>query len=121
VPTPADQGIPGWFIAFAFFVVVIGIGTTIWKYSVAKQGAQKLGLDESTAAQMAFLDPNATAVAGQLGAAAIARMKEQEGKDLTDNSRDLNDRLADLDEAHANGRVSDDEYQQIRKRLLDTF
>lgn len=102
-------------------IFLVGIGMAVWKYSVAKDGAQKLGLDESTAAQMAFLDPDATAVAGHLGAAAIARMKEQEGKDLTDNSRDLNDRLADLDEAHTSGRLTDDEYQQIRKRLLDTF
>lgn len=94
---------------------------SIWKYSVAKDGAEKLGLDESTASQMAFLDPDATAVAGHLGAAAIARMKEQDGKDLTDDSRDLNARLADLDEAHSSGRITDDEYQQIRKRLLDTF
>ena len=121
MPVTADQGIPPFIPILMVLMVIFGIGMSVWKYSVAKQGAEKLGLDESTAAQMAFLDPDATAVAGHLGAAAIARMKEQDGKDVTDTSRDLNERLADLDEAHTSGRLTDDEYQQIRKRLLDTF
>ena len=124
IDQPPSPGIPGAFIALFVIFAVIGVGVAIWKFSVAKESAEEMGVSPSTATKLALIDPDTTAVAGSLGSAAIDRLKDN-GGDHTSNPSlsqgDLDQRLADLDEAHKSGRVTEEEYQTIRKRLLDSF
>ena len=49
------SGIPGWFVAWGVFVVVVGVGVTIWRVSTAQKLAKRSGMDPGLATQMTLL------------------------------------------------------------------
>jgi hypothetical protein len=53
-PDPGG-GIPGWFVGLFVLMVLIGIGTTIWRVTTAQKLAQKSGMDPGLATQMTLL------------------------------------------------------------------
>lgn len=116
----ASPGIPGWFVAFAVIAFIGMIAGAVWKFSVAKDSAESMGVPSDKATEVALLNPDSAIAMGTVGAAAIDRLKAQ-GNDVTDDSRPANDRLADLEAAHAAGHVTDDEYAHIRQRILGSF
>src|SRR4051794_35394493 len=48
-------GIPGWFVAWGVFVVVVGIVVTVWRVSTAQKLAKQSGMDPGLATQMTLL------------------------------------------------------------------
>ena len=62
-------GIPGWFVAFGFIIVLSGIVTTVWRVSAARNMARRAGLDQDDAVATALLTQNgldATYIAANL-------------------------------------------------------
>jgi F0F1-type ATP synthase membrane subunit c/vacuolar-type H+-ATPase subunit K len=48
-------GVPGWFVACGVFVVIVGIGVTIWRLSTVQKLAKQSGMDPGLATQMILL------------------------------------------------------------------
>jgi hypothetical protein len=104
-------GIPGIFVAFFVLVVVLGIGSTIWRVSTARRIARANGIDPRDATAVTLLDQDGLA-ATYLGAGL------QRGRGGT---RTTEERLADLEELRAGGSITEDEYRAARQRILDAL
>jgi Short C-terminal domain len=48
-------GVPGWFVAFFVLVIVLGVGTTVWRVATAQKLAKRSGMDPSLATKMTLL------------------------------------------------------------------
>jgi hypothetical protein len=51
----ADPGIPGGFVVLFVVVLLLGIGTTVWKVSTARRMAEQSGMDPDDATAMTLL------------------------------------------------------------------
>jgi hypothetical protein len=105
------SGIPGVFFAFFFLVVVLGIGSTIWRVNAARRIARNNGLDPNDATAVALLDQDGLA-ATYLGTQ-IGRSRQA--------PRSTEERLAELERLRAAGSISDAEYEATRRRILDAL
>jgi hypothetical protein len=99
-------GIPGWFIALVVIVFLVGVGSSIWRYSVLRRG----GLNPFVAREQLEARLNQTLSTPPPPAppppppAAPARSIEQ--------------RLAELGDLHARGVITDDELAAGRAAII---
>jgi Short C-terminal domain len=119
-PDPSfDQGgpgIPGWFVGLAILAIVVGIAGTVWKVTTAQKIARQSGMDESLATQMSLLTDDgleATYLASNL------RPQVPPASDATAEPSTAA-RLAELKELLDQGLVTQAEYDDRRKAIIDS-
>jgi hypothetical protein len=97
-------GIPGWFIGLIVIIAVVGIGTSIWRYSVLRSG----GLNPFVAREQleARLNQNLSAPPGPLAPSAPPAAKSVE------------ERLAELSDLHSRGVITDEELAAGRAKII---
>jgi hypothetical protein len=94
------EGIPGWFIALFVVIAAAGIGTSIWRFAVLRSG----GLNPFVAREQLEARLNRSQMLSQPPPAEPARSVEQ--------------RLAELDDLHQRGVISDAELAAGRARII---
>jgi hypothetical protein len=98
VPMPGGSpGIPGWFIALFVIIAVAGIGTSIWRFSVLRSG----GLNPFVAKEQLEARLNQTLTAPEHTA-----------------GNSIEQRLAELNDLHTRGIISDDELAAGRAKII---
>lgn len=91
-------GIPGWFIALFVIVAVAGVATTIWRMSVLRSG----GLNPFVAREQ---------LEARLNQSLQERPPEAAG-------RSIEQRLAELEDLHERGVISDAELTAARAKII---
>ena len=91
-------GIPGWFIALVVIVAVAGVATTIWRMSVLRSG----GLNPFVARE-------------QLEARLNQSLQERPTEAA---ERSIERRLAELEDLHERGVISDAELTTARAKII---
>ena len=92
-------GIPGWFIALFVIVAVAGVATTIWRMSVLRSGG---GLNPFVAREQ---------LEARLNQSLQERPPEAAG-------RSIEQRLAELEDLHERGVISDAELTAARAKII---
>jgi hypothetical protein len=101
VPTPDTPGIPGWFIAIFVIVLIIGIGSAIWRAVVLRKG----GLNPFVARE-------------QLEARLAQKLGERDAPPLAQHAKSMEERLAELDDLHERGVISTEERAAGRAKII---
>jgi hypothetical protein len=112
-PDPGG-GIPGWFGAFFALAVLIGIGTTIWKVTTAQKLAKRSGMDPGLATQVTLLGDDG------LDATYLAANLRGQTQPTTPPAPDTASRLAELKNLLDQGLVTQQEYDERRKAIIDS-
>ena len=107
-------GIPGWFVALFILVPLIGLGSFLFRMSVARNMARKAGLDEGDATAAAFF--NDPGVSATYVASALRDRPTAQGPQRT-----AEDRLAELESLRDKGLISPAEYDERRTKILDSI
>lgn len=114
-PDDGGTGIPSGFIALMVLVLLVGIGLSIYRISVARGMAVKSGMDPDDATRVALLDEDglsATYLAAQL------RGERQAPATPPAPARSTADRLRELEDLRTQGLVTDGEYAERRTAIL---
>jgi hypothetical protein len=119
-PNGVDQGIPSGFIVLFVLAIVVGIGVTIWKVSTAQTLAKRSGMDPDLAAQMTLLTDDG------LDATYLAASLRQQTETPTPApppppaaSPTAASRLSELKSLLEQGLISQEEYDERRKAIID--
>lgn len=118
---PAGPGVPPGFVAFFLLIILLGVGTTIWRVSLARQVARDSGMDEDQATAMTLLSDNgldATYLASNLR---NRPGQEQDPASPSPQGRTVNERLRELQQLRDEGLVTYDEYEARRNEILDSL
>jgi hypothetical protein len=121
-------GFPGWFVGIFVLVVLIGIGTTIYRVSAARSMARKAGLDQDAAGAVALLEDNGLSAAyvasslhprpatpGTPGAPAT------DGSQADQHARPAAERLAERQSLKDAGAITESEYAARRQAIIDSI
>ncbi|HET8561968.1 MAG TPA: SHOCT domain-containing protein [Marmoricola sp.] len=128
-------GIPSGFVAFFVLVVLAGIGFTAWRVSAARRMASEAGLDPDRAGAMALLTDDgleATYLASSLRTpqpqgparpdlAATAHPQQAEQVEQAQPLRTATERLTELEHLRDAGAVTQAEYDERRKAIIDSI
>jgi hypothetical protein len=120
-PDPASPGIPGWFVALFVLVLVIGVGTTIWKVTTAQKLARQSGMDPGLATQMTLLSDDgldATYLAANLRQPAPASPGAPSGEPPAPTPS-AEARLLELRGLLDRGLITQSEYDERRTAIID--
>ena len=112
----SGSGIPGWFVAIFVLMVLVGIGTTIWRVSTARQLASNAGLDPDVATKVALMDQeglSATYLASSL------RNQQPQAPPASAQTGSAADRLAELKSLLDRGLITQEEHDARRKAIID--
>ena len=115
-----DPGIPGWFIAVAVLMILIGVGTWLYRISVARDMAERAGLDPDQAARVAMFGKDgidATYVASALA----QRSTPPPPPPPVQRPKTVEERLRELQTLRDNGLVSEDEFQAQRTKIVGSI
>jgi hypothetical protein len=108
-------GIPGWFVAVFFLVLLLGVASTIWRISVARKLAQNAGLDPDTAAAVTLLSENGVDAA--FLASALRPQASAQQSEVSAPVKSTEERLNELQALKDKGLVTDAEYDERREIL----
>ncbi len=114
-------GVPGWFVAWGVFVVVVGIVVTVWRVSTAQRLAKRSGMDPGLATQMALLSDD-----GLDATYLAANLRGQGTPTPTDPATPVAprattaERLEELLALRERGLVTQAEYDERRKAIIDS-
>lgn len=103
-------GIPGWFIAIAVIVVIVGVGGSIWRFSVLRRG----GLNPFVAREQLEARLNQTLTTPPLPPPPTAPAPPPPPAP----ARSIEQRLAELGDLHARGVITDDELAAGRAAII---
>jgi|SRR4051812_33444548 hypothetical protein len=119
------SGIPGWFVAWGVFVVVVGVVVTVWRVSTAQKLAKRSGMDPGLATQMTLLSDDgldATYLAASLrGQVTPPTEPATPATRPTEASRSTAARLEELTGLLDRGLVTQEEYDERRKAIIDSL
>ncbi len=113
-----DPGFPGWFVALFVIAILAGIGTTVYRVSLARKVARDAGLDEDTAAATTLFTQNgldATYLAASLRGNATQQIPAASA-----DHRSNEERLRELQRLKDQGLVTSEEYDARRKAIIDS-
>ena len=118
---PPDQGpgIPGWFIAIFVVIVLVGIGSFIWRLSLARKIAEDAGLDPSTATAVTMLSKDGIDAAYL--ASTLAARSRPETSPPAQRPKSAEQRLQELQALKDKGLVTQDEYDAQRQKILGSL
>lgn len=115
-------GIPGAFVAFAVFTLIVAVAITIWKVSTAQKLARQSGMDPGLATQMTLLTDNgldATYLASSLRQQQPAQpVSTQTAAGAPPPS--ATSRLEELKSLLDRGLVTQAEYDARRQAIIDS-
>lgn len=114
--TNSGSGVPGAFVGIFAIVVLVGVGTTIYKVGMARDMARKSGMDADQATAMTLLTDDgleATYLASNLRPPVAA------SKPTSD--RPVSERLAELKSLLDQGLVTQAEYDERRAAILGSL
>lgn len=114
-PGFGDLGFPGWFVAFFVFVVVLGVGLTIWKVLESRKMAGEAGIDEDRAAAVTLLSEDGFE-ANYL--ASTLRSGNRLYDAPPDDGADVAGRLEKLEDLRRQGTITEDEYAAQRAEII---
>jgi hypothetical protein len=116
-----DQGfpIPGWFVAVFVLIVVMGVGTSIWRISVARKIAEDAGLDPNTATAVTLLSKDGVDAAYL--ASTLASHARQQPPQATPPPKSAEERLHELQALRDKGLVTPDEYETQRQKIVGSI
>ena len=121
---PGDTGVPSGFVAIFVLVVLAGVGTTVWRVSLARQMARDSGMNQDQATAMTLLSDNgldATYLASNLRDGTGGGASPPVSRATSSSGRTVNDRLRELQQLRDEGLVTYDEYDTRRKEILDSL
>jgi hypothetical protein len=111
------SGVPGWFVGIFVLVVIVGIGSTVWRVLTAQKLAQQSGMDPGLATQMTLMSDDgldATYLAASLrGTRAGDTSPPPEPPSVAA-------RLEELKGLLDRGLVTQAEYDERRKAIIDS-
>ena len=113
----SDGGIPDGFVAFGVLVLIVGIGLTIYRVSMARQMARDAGMDPDQATAVTLLGDDgldATYIATSL------RPKQAPAPPPTPPTEDAGERLRELVKLRDEGLVTPAEYDKRRQAIIDS-
>jgi hypothetical protein len=115
--------IPGWFIGVVVLMIVISIGTWLYRISVARSIAENAGLDPDQAARVAMLSKDGVDAA--YVASALAQRSAPPARPVapppTVPSKSVEQRLLELQGLRERGLISDEEFQAQRQKILGSI
>lgn len=109
------SGIPGGFVALMVLAVIAGLGVTAWRVSTARRLAADAGLDPGMATKVALMTDNgldATYLAASM-------RKTQQPAASPASSKGVAERLKELKGLLDSGLVTQVEYDERRKAIID--
>jgi len=112
-------GIPGWFIAAIIFVVLFGVGGTIWRISIARRMAEDAGLDPNKATAATLLGRDG--VDATYLASTLAYRSHPQSQHPAQASKTVEQRLQELKALKDKGLVTDEEYAAQRQKILGSI
>jgi hypothetical protein len=123
-PDPSG-GIPGWFVGMIVLVLILGLGTTIWRVTMAQKIARSSGMDPGVATQMTLLSDDgldATYLAANLRGApgTPPETTPASSQAAPGPSGGTADRLEELKSLLDRGLVTQAEYDERRKAIIDS-
>ena len=114
VPTAVPVG----FGIFFALVVVIGVASAVWRVSTARRMARDAGLDERDASTMALLSDQGLSTT-YLASSLRARQQAAQGPQQSDAVRPVAERLRELTALRDDGLLTEAEYAERRRAILD--
>lgn len=117
-PAGMDMGPPPGFVAFGVLAVVVAIGTTLWRVSLARRVARDAGLDPDRATELTLLEDHgleASYLSAHLQARPVA------GQPTTPAVRSAEERLRELRSLLEQGLISQEEHDARRKAVVDAL
>jgi hypothetical protein len=114
-------GPPGWFVAVFVLVLIIGLGSTVWRVATAQKLARRSGMDEGMATQMTLLSDN-----GLEATYLAANLREKETPTAESptpppaSTASTAERLQELKGLLDRGLVTQAEYDERRKAIIDS-
>ncbi|MBO9520227.1 MAG: SHOCT domain-containing protein [Nocardioidaceae bacterium] len=121
-PTFADQpsmGIPGVFVFFFVLVLAIGIGGTIWRVTAARDMARRSGLDADEATAMTLLSDHGLE-ATYLASHIEPHLRPGQPAAQSQTPKPAAERLAELASLRDSGAITEAEYAERRKAVIDS-
>ena len=117
-----SPGFPGWFIAIFVFVIVAGIGTTVWRISVTRKMAEDAGFDRNTATAVSLLSKDGVDAAF-LASALRQRTQPPAAPPATPSVRPkpAEERLQELQGLRDKGLITQTEYDARRQEILGSI
>jgi hypothetical protein len=109
-------GIPGWFIGLFVLAVILSIGITIWRVTMARSIARQAGLNPNTATAVTLLGNDGLDAAYL--AANLRNPPAASTSGVPATPRTTEERLAELQRLKDQGLVTDEEYVAHRKAIL---
>jgi hypothetical protein len=108
-------GIPGWFIAWAVFVVIVGIAGVVWRVSTAQKIAKRSGMDPGLATQMSLLTDD-----GLDATYLAANLRGSQNTADPAPAQTTAERLEELKGLLDRGLVTQAEYDERRQAIIDS-
>jgi hypothetical protein len=116
--SPSD-GIPGSFIGFVILAMLVGGGFTIYKVTMARRLATASGMDPGQATAMTLL--NEDGLAATYLAANLRSSTPAPSAAAPVAHRSTSERLAELQQLKDAGTLTEAEYAERRKAILDSI
>ena len=114
-PSPADDGgLPDGFVALFVLALIVSVGVTVYKVSMARTMARRSGMDQRQATEMTLLTDDgleATYLAANL----------RPGAEEPAAGRSVTERLAELERLREQGLVNQAEYDERRAAILGSL
>lgn len=105
----------GLFGAFFILAVLVGIGVAVWKVSTARKLAQEAGMDPDVATGMTLLDEN-----GLSATYLASSLRTAPGPVAAATTSSAADRLGELSRLLEGGLITQAEYDERRKAIIDS-
>ncbi len=105
--------ITGIFIAFFLIALLIAGGAALYRVSLARRIAERSGMDVGDATRVALLNDNAVSAAYLRSG-----MQQRPAPPAPSSVRTIQQRLADVEQLHSEGTLTDEEYAASRQRII---
>ena len=119
-----SSGGSGWFVVMMVLAAIIGIGTTVWRVTMAQKLARGAGMDPSLATKMTLMTKDglddtylAASLRGQMSPTAPGTESSGQGSGPWEQTMA---RLTELKSLLDSGAITQQEYDDRRKAIIDS-